>query len=753
MFNYVLLFSICFTTLLQGEKKYTEKEISLLVEVDSFREDYSTKEQAVKLLNAIQILKAEIEDDLFDDIPGFVEIVRALEDSTPGSEAEKYIQKHGGGLLEDLFNKTFEQRNIDNYGDNILSIVYCELIYNFTSSYNHFIKLSQNKEIYSSYVWSHIFQILLKNHPLKKQFLEDILKGQFSEELLYGITVSGNNLLLKKIIQSHPLDNDIGKRLFKKWLSKEANVHYAYYSAVACAFLKKIDTKELLNRAMTHDDFDVKLEGAWAAVKKGNTEGIKVLQDLCLMVNYSRTAWRYMAELKIDHLVPEAAKEGSFAMKAEFASWLAHPNELGEYPDELIIEDTRELLWPMEEEKKTFRIISYKLKDKTGLSADDTNAAVMGSTTFCAFGYNLHIRPPEDAYAIHCMWELDDYCKELPVNHDTQKLLKVGDSETYRKLKVLKIIKMDPELNLKVNVFGIAQAEKNGHPGFLVMETTKNFWYPKDEQPKYSPEFLVLKMHIGRRLLGFEINESKRKEYLSKLPIEPSPENFVKVFEEKLTLLKKNNPTVEEYALLGKHFEKYCEHKSKITKIKYSKIFISTFEKLYLMLKNAPDKIKEEHFDNYGAVGRNLISYLELLVAAGRSDEIKELMKFFEPYFDHNLGYGLFGNAAFMAKDFELSEYYLTKLHNDPNCYNNDKIFILAKIWKNKGLKQKSQKIYLDKIKLDYKEILEATYESDRDLFIKVYKESLKAYQKEFPEESKKYKDPLPELQLKPLEK
>ena len=56
-------------------------------------------------------------------------------------------------------------------------------------------------------------------------------------------------------------------------------------------------------------------------------------------------------------------------------------------------------------------------------------------------------------------------------------------------------------------------------------------------------------------------------------------------------------------------------------------------------------------------------------------------------------------------------------------------------------------------IKLDYKEILEATYESDRDLFIKVYKESLKAYQKEFPEESKKYKDPLPELQLKPLEK
>src|SRR6185295_10194261 len=117
-------------------------------------------------------------------------------------------------------------------------------------------------------------------------------------------------------------------------------------------------------------------------------------------------ATAYLKELGRENVIPEESKRPDFEAKAEFAQWLAHPNELARFPDELEILDHRNLRWPTDGEVKHFWLIKYRVKDTTGLKTDDLGVGLVGSMTFCLFSYELEQRHPEDAYAIHCYWEM-----------------------------------------------------------------------------------------------------------------------------------------------------------------------------------------------------------------------------------------------------------------------------------------------------------------------------------------------------------
>src|SRR5262245_23143292 len=78
-------------------------------------------------------------------------------------------------------------------------------------------------------------------------------------------------------------------------------------------------------------------------------------------------------------------------------------------PDELKIIDRRELAWPPSGERKPFWLIQYLARrdpPDTPLYDDDVGIGLVGSMTWCFFAYNLDERPPQDAYAIHCYWEM-----------------------------------------------------------------------------------------------------------------------------------------------------------------------------------------------------------------------------------------------------------------------------------------------------------------------------------------------------------
>lgn len=151
----------------------------------------------------------------------------------------------------------------------------------------------------------------------------------------------------------------------------------------------------------------VQLEGAWASAKLGSQSGLTVLSRYCTDPNYSLTACRYLEELGRDDLVPVKVNDPAFRARAEFANWLAHPNELGTPPDEVEIVDHRVLAWPPDGERKPLWLIKYRVKETTGLADDDVDCGLVGSITFCLFSYKLLQRPPDDAYAIHCYWEME----------------------------------------------------------------------------------------------------------------------------------------------------------------------------------------------------------------------------------------------------------------------------------------------------------------------------------------------------------
>ncbi len=258
------------------------------------------------------------------------------------------------------------------------------------------------------------------------------------------------------------------------------------------------------------------MEGAWAAAKVGSEAGVKVLTRFCLDPNHSATARKYLAEIGRENVVPPKALAGDFQAQAAFARWLAHPNELGRPPDSLEVVDHRELAWPPEGERKQLWLIKYRVKDTTGLGEDHIDCGMVGSVTFCLFSYKMAQRPPEDAYAIHCYWELTSQklIREIEAQNGAAEHRAMLHQWRGRPLKdagIVTVAELSPKLHYLQNTVALAAASIDGEPGWAVLDGERSTWYPKSEFPDDAPHKTVLMVHVGRRLLGFEREPDRHK--------------------------------------------------------------------------------------------------------------------------------------------------------------------------------------------------------------------------------------------------
>jgi hypothetical protein len=84
--------------------------------------------------------------------------------------------------------------------------------------------------------------------------------------------------------------------------------------------------------------------------------------------------------------------------------WLAHPMEFGKPPTHIELYDTRELFWPPTGDRRRVWLFKYTYdepdKRKSGLG-------MVGSVTFAMFGETTADLSAEDAYGLHCAWELE----------------------------------------------------------------------------------------------------------------------------------------------------------------------------------------------------------------------------------------------------------------------------------------------------------------------------------------------------------
>jgi hypothetical protein len=443
--------------------------------------------------------------NLSDHAQALAHLFQHIEDGE--CEAVDYFREEGIPELLRLFEELQGSQEVDGH-DAMFFILKMLAMYGTTNGALKVIEAARLPFHPEGYMWSVILRGFGAGHP-QNDLLYSSLKDPLPDGFI-GVCLldAANAAILEGEEMIHPFDSEEGKARLEAYLASRDPEEYSYaHSATAALpFISEPGRDQLLAAASQHPADDVRIEAAWAAAKLGRPEGLQRLCVLCRDFKTAEAAKRFLVELGREDVIPPEANEPSFVALAEFAQWCAHPNELGRVPDELEIVDHRELLWPPEREAKPFWLIRYKLSDASGVEEGEEDCGLVGSVTFCFFSYRLAQRPPEDGYAVHCYWEMEQrgLIEEADVadNEEYAELLQEWSGPALSRVRLLRVSELSPELKYPQRLLGLASAELDGEPGWVVLDGPRTRWYPGAEQPPEADESAVLMIHVGRRLLG-----------------------------------------------------------------------------------------------------------------------------------------------------------------------------------------------------------------------------------------------------------
>jgi hypothetical protein len=561
-----------------------------------------------------------------------------------------------------------------------------------------------------NYWWQVILRAYSMDHPHRDLLFQALREPLPKDFIAVSLLDAANAALIEGAQCAHPFDSTEGKQRLEAYLRDSDPDHFSY-AVSATAALPHISNPErdsLLALALDHPDVQIQLEGAWAAAKLGREAGIKCLQRYCLEVNHSETAKRYLTELAREDAIPTEAKEPDFQAQAEFAQWLRHPNELGRSPDELQIVDRRELAWPPERGRKQFWLIQYRVRDSTGLAADDVGVGLVGSVTFCLFSYRLEERPPEDAYAIHCFWEMQQQglisvsdVDEGSTEYDQSlRQWTAGDLD---EAHVVCVGEMSPALQYPQPIVALARARRNNKAGWVILDGPRSRWYAESEMPAEQFDKLVLEIHVGRELLGFH-DQPDRRSFMKMPTPRRAPQQIITAYEKLLNEARRDQRQTEkllgESSVLGSCFSDYASALAEFGSLTLPAATARAYESLLAVANAADHSLHAKLFDSFAPLGRNFDAYVEALIGLNRQAEVSSLVELFRPYWDHNLGYGQLGLAAFKSGNDQLAETLFVKLrHSLKDWCRSEEMGCLAEIWCRKGQKEAAHSLLVEALR------------------------------------------------------
>lgn len=593
-------------------------------------------------------------------------------------------------------------------------------------------------------MWHVILSAFSEGHPHRAYVFEALSDPLPPDFLAVALLNSANRAAIEGELQRHPFDLSAGWQRLRGWLEDRDPEHfgYAHSATAALPFVSNPQRDQLLALAMDHVNASVRIEAAWAAGKLGREAGLKILARYCLDVSHSNVARQYLAELDREDLVPAEAKELSYRAQADFASWLAHPNELGKPPDELDIVDHRRLAWPPDRKSKPFWLIRYRLCDRTGLEEDDVDCGLVGSMTWCFFSYKMHERPPEDAYAIHCYWEMEHagLIDEAEVTDASEYAGMFGQWQGARlqEPRITQVAELSPGLKVPGRLVALASAKLDGEEGWVVLHGPRSTWYPKAEQPEETYESVVLMIHVGRQLLGFQV-QPDRKKYLITARPRRKPRQIVSAYEKFMAEAADAGPERQKELLggwspLSRHFDAYVEALAAVNGAAKPETVINVYGRFLQLAEQADDSVRDEVNDATSVLGEQFDTYVDALVSRGRSAEIAGLIELFAPHWDDNLGYVLLGGSAFKAGQWDIAERYLLKFRDGlESYYRYEEMGLLAEIWHDRGEVERAHELLVDCMRKLVTEIQESKYNSDREIFADEFQHHRSTYMRLFP--------------------
>jgi hypothetical protein len=678
------------------------------------------------LRNLPMVKKSEWKSCVFSLVSLFQDIESA--------EVPAFRIMHHDGIqaLLGLYDRLLKELDDDHVND-LLFILKIFSLYGSPDGCERIIDAAKAQIGSDGYLWSSILKYCVADLPPCRKVIRELSNLIPKGFIAISLLDAANDALLGGETIDHPFNSTNGLSRIRAWLEDDEPKHFSYAvrATVALAFIDIEGRDDLLALAMDHIDVGVQLEAAWAAARLGRRAGVSLLAQYCLDISHSESACRYLKELELEHAIPKSALEPEFQARSAFASWLAHPNELAKSPDEVDVVETRELLWPGEDQPKQFWLLRYRLIDKSGFEKHQSGIGLVGSMTWCFFSDDFERRPPEDCYAIHCAWEMEglDLIEQIEVSKQAEyaHLLSKLSGEGYQNCKVVRVAEISPKLKQSNRLVTLVEAMVANEPGWVAVGSGRLSWYPAKQFRADQTTSGILRIHLGRQLLGFN-DASDREKYLQVVEEELDCEHVVQVFEHLLGELKTGDTNRINFLLnrdraIQQHLDDYLVAKVAISSATRDEVFAKVYEHILTAASRLSEAQQREVYDSFSILGQGFKEYTEILDRLDKRQQIKELVGTFAPYWNHNLGYSCLGNAAFRAKDWELAEIYFLKLKEGMKSYVRcEEMSLLASIWHSRSETEQAKSLILECLTGTLSEIKESKYESDRKIFADEYK-------------------------------
>jgi len=725
------------TSLQRALERGTQPGASLMDELQSL-EDYPIRSRA-DAKAVCQVLRQLASDDPAVGGDSALRAVTALLQQVEGAECPAFavFAEQGTVLLIRIVDSALHGPS-RHTPDELLFALKVLALYGTAEGTDAIVRAARQPLQPDDFMWSVILHPFGVGHPESERLFHELSDPLPTSFLAVSLLDCANAAQRDGFGDPHPFDSPRGIESLEAWLTDKAPEHFSYAVSAAAAlpFINRPERDALLAIAFDHVDSNVQMEAAWAAAKLGRQAGISWLARSCLDVQHSERARAYLTELERQDAIPAEADSPDFRAKADFASWLAHPNELGRPADELEIVDHRELHWPPDRQLKPLWLIKYRVRDRTGLEDDTIGLGLVGSVTFCLFYYKLEERPPEDGYAIHCYWEMEAHglIADIEVEASSTEydpLRSQGQLEGVSQDRLLRVAEMSPELGYPQRLVALARASRHGEPGWIVLDGPRSRWYAAAEMPDTPFDTIILMLHVGRVLLGFE-EEPDRRGFLRPTAAKRMPAQVVSAYERLLDQARSDIGQARELlgggGVLSAKFTEYVTALASESSQSTAACTCVAYEAILSVAERDAPSLSREYLRSSAPLAAHLGAYITALLELNRQAEIPAIIERFRPHMDHNAGYTMLGNAAFKGGHDELAESFFVKLrHSMKDWCRSEGMNALAEIWQRQGRNEEAHTLQIDALHGIMEQSRTATG-SDCELFEEWFQNRRSAY-------------------------
>lgn len=621
------------------------------------------------------------------------------------AEAPAFAILHDQGLVEliRIFD-AMKSQPAEDTADDLLFIAKILAMYGTAEGADRVVEAARIPLDAESYLWQVILDRFDGDHPQTDRVFRALADPLPPGFIAVSLLDAANAVALAGGEQPHPFDSPAGIERLRQWIVSDdvGEYSYAHSAAAALPFINADDRDELLKLACKHPSPTVRLEGAWATAETGDEAGVEMLAAACLDINLAAIASAYLTELKRTDAIPPAAQEPEFQARAEFAQWLAHPNELDRPPNKVDVIEHRRMMWPPQGEVLDLWLLKYRAADPWDLEADAEGVGMTGSTTWCFFEDSMLKLSPDDCIAIHCSWELqlDQYAAASMPRGDP---LADWPHARVANAQLLKVIDVPPDWRYGRAQVALVAGSQNGAEGWGVVDGDDSHWYPASKFPQGFGAGDILMIHVGRRLLGLPV-DVPRPRFENRPPAPFDAERAIGVFDKLLEECRTAPPGRRKQLLrwdspLRSKLSSYAQWCEQTGRESQAAALVRAFQTMLSGVASLPAEQAAQAYGPFEIVDENFDAYAAALAELQRGDELRALVQELRSRWTNADDLLRLGSAAYDCGLNDLAEELLVQGRSTAaDAPPAAKLSLLAKLWHTQGKTAEAKQLLLENL-------------------------------------------------------